>query len=758
MKRLGSITITVALAAGLVLAACDQGSSSSGGGDTDNVMLSAKLSSQFEVPEVTVASDALGTGTVTLDKNSGNLSGSVTVEGLTGEVTGAHVHEGAAGIAGGVVVGLEQDSSNAMQWNIPAGTELSAENQAKLLNGEMYFNVHTEANPAGEIRGQILADGFSVHRFDLSGDNEVPPVSSDGKGVGFLTLNENTSTAYANISLMGIDDATDAHIHSGFAGENGPVVAGFTSSDNEFWELTGSAQMLSEMDLELLMEGGLYVNVHTTTMPSGELRAQITPDHIEVSHFELNGHNEVPPVETEASGMGYATINHLNQSVVIKINLMDLTGGSAAHIHEGFAGANGSVLSHLEADFAEGFIETSSAVMLEADDFESLINGGLYINVHTGANPDGELRGQITPMNIGVARAELGGEFEVPSVMTAAKGTGYVTFNSDTGVIVMNLMTMDLSSTATAAHLHHAPAGENGPVVIGLEQDISDASVWSETGTLTDAQLDLLMSGELYFNVHTGNFAGGEIRGQALIEGVQVARFELNGDNEVPPVDTMASGIGYATINTHDQSIIVKVSVMDLADANAAHLHSGFAGANGGVVIGLDTADNLFFETETAVLLDDADFGMLLQGGHYINVHSATHADGEVRGQIAPEGIVVVRTALSGDQEVPPVDPAGTGIGYTTVNSHSGSIMVNLMTADLTSAADAAHIHEAPAGENGPVVLGLEQNAMDMNQWHAPAGSMLDSDGLAAFFAGNLYFNVHTVDNPSGEVRGQIEP
>lgn len=638
MKRSGSFRITVALAAGLVLAGCNTSGSSSGDADTDDVMLSANLSSAFEVPEVTVASDASGTAMVTFNRDSGSLSGSVTVEGLTGAVTGAHVHEGVAGVAGPVVVGLEQDNSNAMQWNIPAGTELSIEDRARLLNGELYFNVHTEANPAGEIRGQILAEGFSVHRFDLSGDNEVPPV------------------------------------------------------------------------------------------------------------------------ETEASGVGYATINHLDQSVVIRANLANLSGGSAAHIHEGFAGANGGVLSNLEADFAEGFVETGSAVMLGSEDFESLINGGLYVNVHTGANPNGELRGQIAPMNIGIARAELRGNNEVPPVMTAAQGTGYVTFNKETGAAVMNVMTMGLSSPATMAHLHHAPAGENGGVVIGLEQDISDSSLWSETATLTSDQLELLMDGELYFNVHTGNFPNGEVRAQALVEGVQVARIELEGLNEVPPVNTTASGVGYATINMNEQSILLKVSVMDLADANAAHLHSGFAGANGGVVIGLDTEDNRFFETETAVLLNDTDFDMLLQGGHYLNVHSATHANGEVRGQVVPEGILLARTALSGDQEVPPVNPAGSGIGYTTVNSHTGSIVVNLMTKDLTSAADAAHIHEAPMGENGPVILGLEQNATDMDQWSAPADSMLDSDGLDAFFADNLYFNVHTGNNPSGEVRGQIEP
>lgn len=96
--------------------------------------------------------------------------------------------------------------------------------------------------------------------------------------------------------------------------------------------------------------------------------------------------------------------------------------------------------------------------------------------------------------------------------------------------------------------------------------------------------------------------------------------------------------------------------------------------------------------------------------GYYFNVHTAAFQDGEIRGQIhvdpAATGTVTITTSLSGAQEVPPTTSTGTGTGTLTVDLASGTTTnISVNFSGLSGTATAAHIHEAPAGVNGPVVV-----------------------------------------------------
>ena len=116
----------------------------------------------------------------------------------------------------------------------------------------------------------------------------------------------------------------------------------------------------------------------------------------------------------------------------------------------------------------------------------------------------------------------------------------------------------------------------------------------------------------------------------------------------------------------------------------------------------------------------------------------------------APSGSNVM---LSGDQEVPPVSTAATGTGTITVlmdRSVSGSVT----TSGVAGAA--AHIHLAAPGQNGPVIVPL--NKTGDNVWSVPPAIRLNDAQYEAYRLGNLYVNVHSAANPSGEIRGQIKP
>jgi len=110
------------------------------------------------------------------------------------------------------------------------------------------------------------------------------------------------------------------------------------------------------------------------------------------------------------------------------------------------------------------------------------------------------------------------------------------------------------------------------------------------------------------------------------------------------------------------------------------------------------------------------------------------------------------KLTLTGEQEVPPVQGPGAGSGTITINDDM-SVSGKIMTTGIVGTK--AHIHEAAAGKNGPVIIELTK---DGDVWSVPAGAKLTSAQYASFKAGDLYVNVHTEAHPKGEMRAQIKP
>jgi hypothetical protein len=112
-----------------------------------------------------------------------------------------------------------------------------------------------------------------------------------------------------------------------------------------------------------------------------------------------------------------------------------------------------------------------------------------------------------------------------------------------------------------------------------------------------------------------------------------------------------------------------------------------------------------------------------------------------------------IKVTLTGDQEVPPVRTAASGSGTITVSSDK-SVSGRITTSGIQ--ATAAHIHEAGAGKNGPVIVPLTKNSD--NTWSVAAGAKLTDSQYASYLAGNLYVNVHSAAHKGGEIRGQLNP
>ena len=122
----------------------------SGGAMAETVMFTGTMNGATEVPAKTT--DGKGTANATLDTATKMLTYDVEYSGLTGPATAAHFHGPAEpGANAPVVVPFPTPASP-----IKGTATLTDAQMADLMAGKWYANVHTAANPGGEIRGQMV--------------------------------------------------------------------------------------------------------------------------------------------------------------------------------------------------------------------------------------------------------------------------------------------------------------------------------------------------------------------------------------------------------------------------------------------------------------------------------------------------------------------------------------------------------------------------------------------------------------------------
>jgi len=356
----------------------------------------------------------------------------------------------------------------------------------------------------------------------LSGANEVPAVITGGTGIAVFTVKPGTGELIGSVTFSGLtSNATLAHIHTGAAGVNGGVLIGLTGGaggTSGTWTVPAGT-VLTASDLSALYSGGLYVNIHTTNNGGGELRGQIIFPSAAINTV-LSGAEEVPAVTTAATGNGTMTVNLGTGELTGSVTFAGLSSNATlAHIHSGAAGVNGGAIIALigGAGGTSGTWTVPAGTVMTADQLNSLIADGLYLNIHSGTNSGGEIRGQIK-YRIAFTPTLTGSE-EVPAVVTSGTGAANVLINPATGEISGSVIFSGLTSNSTLSHIHQGAAGTNGGVIIGLTGGAGATSgTWTvPTGsTLTTAQLNALRADDLYLNIHSVNNSGGEIRAQLI--------------------------------------------------------------------------------------------------------------------------------------------------------------------------------------------------------------------------------------------------
>jgi hypothetical protein len=241
-----------------------------------------------------------------------------------------------------------------------------------------------------------------------------------------------------------------------------------------------------------------------------------------VFNVALNGANErTNRITTAASAGGTLTLD--GNKLTVDVSYANLSASlSGVHFH-GPATAEETAgviinLQSLNTGTTSGTVRGS--VTMTAQQVKWLLNGLLYMNIHTGNNPGGEIRGQVPAAQKRLFIARLNGANERPAPI-ATPGQGAATLVLDNNQLKLELNYSGLTGAPTAAHIHGPATTEQFTgVLVGIDTLAVNPPLaatsgrYSGTLTLTSGQILNLLDGLTYLNIHTPNNTGGEIRGQ----------------------------------------------------------------------------------------------------------------------------------------------------------------------------------------------------------------------------------------------------
>lgn len=349
---------------------------------------------------------------------------------------------------------------------------------------------------------------------------------ANGLAIGLLNANGK------ELSTTGRHDVVspaDAHIHIGAPGVEGGIKFGFGSPASPI----SGTWTLGKSDIIDLLSGNLYVNVHSTTFPAGEIRGQYVNSNI-VFTSRLD---EEQSGNTGSPATGFSTLvlktdpyKPMQLDIYCEHNVSSPVD---AHIHLGAPGVDDPI----QFTFSSPVSPIFDTWFLNNSDLTNLINGNLYINIHSITFPAGEIRGQYTLTDSQAIKFYLDDNQANNCLGTgsSALGTGMVVLKPGGREITVSL-THNVSIPVDG-HIHLGGPCITGGILFGF---ISPTSPIKDVWYLTPLDIIDLMQKELYANVHSAAFPAEEIRGQI-----------------VPPTFRCGDANGNGSINILDATFII---------------------------------------------------------------------------------------------------------------------------------------------------------------------------------------------------------
>ena len=578
----------------------------------------------------------------------------------------------------------------------------------------------------------LLVTAFSAAAqtfvFDLRGSQEVPPTNSTACGGCMGTLNQGAST-FSITCVHNVVNATVMHIHRGAPGVNGPVIFDLGAPTNP---VSATWTGMTPADIADMLAGNLYVNIHSSGRPTGDIRGQILPRTIDNVSFTATEQQFVPsPGSGTASASCTADLDNSATQLAISCT-HNVPTPQSADVGEAPFGVAGPIVFTFPSPNSPFSANVPMTPQLVAD-FEATF---LYLEVHGVSGSEDtagpQIRGQIGTPPAGATT----GTINIVKRTSPAGGTGF-TF---TDTIPAGPAAFSLNDAATQTFSGIAPGTytvtENATSGWSLT-DLTCSNAESTVNPFNRTATVVLHAAETVTCTFTN------LRSVAAPSAIFA--FSLGSDQEVPPTSETARGGCFAQFDG-GTSTLSMVCTHDVVDPTVMHIHRGAPGVNGPVVFDLGSPVSPIEATWSG--MSPADVADLFAGNLYVNIHTSGRPAGAIRGQIVPRSVDTTSFVLNGAQEVPPTGSTASGFCSSDLSDNAASLFLRC-THNLAAVTD-THVHDAPPGVDGPVVFDLPDTSP------FTANVPLTPRLIADYEAGFLYVNVHTAASPGGEIRGQM--
>lgn len=663
-----------------------------------------------------------------------------------------------------------------------------------------------------------VATSASGQRADylarISGHQQVPSVASRAEASVQIRISNDSVFVFAGDTMTlttPINDEIGAHIHTGYTGENGPVVLALPyeniRSVTRAYQarLTDTVLVLSQGAVDSLratMDAGRnYINVHTLNYPGGEVRGQLFSGFgagLQSGYDAmLYGDDENPAVLTE--GMGGVIIEvradtmYLSGSFTLESPLSPV-GMTGAHIHSGSFGENGGILLALNPRFDAStlrgeFRRDENAFPVDDEVINAFAARGAYVNIHSEAHPSGEIRGQIVTFGTNLYKSHV--SYSAPSpfpkpeaylrlLMEKSFGTNRTVYSGAYSGWDDEIATDSLRPVAALSNPF--VGGSFTGAFIGTVQTATDGSAGrvgpSALSDLTEAQLEGVF-------LRYGTFAQWRTPDQDVVyrqrfyhECKRAFHSEFTASQEVPATPSAAGG----TIVTEYYGDRVDMTglisglgtAIDETVSGGFHIHDGIAGRNGDIVAPVDFLTANAAGTAAAIIPNTAQVNLnrelaarMKERGFYYNIHTTGYPMGEIRAQILPQSNTVVH-ALAEPAQARPGGVVTDATGALLVELYNGRMTASGSFEELqgylpmAAMGSGSHLHAGIPGMTGPVIYSLNTAAAqgDASGVFAAADNTFDvsSTALDSLTDRAFYLNIHSDAAPSGEIRGQAGP
>ena len=651
--------------------------------------------------------------------------------------------------------------------------------------------------------GLSLVSTLSAQQYAtlLSGHQEVPSATTLAEGLLLAEVRGDSVEISGSIfdlsSPIRFDIAGGAHIHTGYAGENGPVTLPIAIT---YDAASGSATFVDSVYAydpasglaEAMASGRAYINVHTELWPGGEVRGQLFNTDADFAFDAMMyGDQQNPPVTTDA--MGGIMIEVRTDSMFVTGSFGNLesplqpVGGTGTHLHTGFHGQNGpvsvSLTPTMSPDNLSGVFERSqNAFAFDADLLTAMNERRVYVNVHSSEYTAGEVRGQVVEFNNNVYFSYVSDVDPQPNPSATAvmRQMAEKVILEDSILVSGSYSGLDAGglngNVAFSQFLN--PFTGTGQTIFPLFS-IPDADPSSGSIPVTSAAVDANGILGLYYRYFTrAGFATGTgtvLLDQDFYHECKRAFYTGFTTSQTVPNST-STGFGemiteYCTSRVELNGVVSGLTGdIDASIAGGFHIHEGLAGQTGGIVAPVDFIPL----TNGAAILPDAAIinltsdqaATMRDRGFYYNLHTAQFPSGELRGQIVPRPNAMYHAPIAAGQAVPGFGPS-TAAGGILAEVTGDQMTVTGSFNDLVggfapSIAGGAHLHGNVAGRTGGIITGLTSLAAAgaaSGDFFATDNTFTVSDGLLDSMSQQLvYVNIHSQDRPAGELRGQVTP